>query len=243
MIVYPAIDIKDGVCVRLEQGDFNRITAYNTDPVQQALMYQKAGAEYIHIVDLDGAKNGAPQNIDVIKKVVQAISIPVQVGGGIRDEKTIATLLDMGVSRVILGTKATEDIVFLEKMIQNYPQKIVVSVDVKNGFVATDGWLVTSTISAIDFCKLLVIKGVTTIVYTDISKDGMMQGIETQFYQELKETLAIEVVASGGVSTIEDIKKLQVKGIDGAIIGKALYLKNIQLEEAIRVARGKRDVE
>ncbi|GBU10753.1 N-(5'-phospho-L-ribosyl-formimino)-5-amino-1-(5'-phosphoribosyl)-4-imidazolecarboxamide isomerase [Erysipelotrichaceae bacterium] len=240
MIIYPAIDLKDGVCVRLMQGDFEAMTVFHQNPVEQAVAYEKKGATYIHLVDLDGAKDGVAGNTAVIAEIIKHITIPIQVGGGIRDEKKIKELLDLGVARVILGTKAIENIAFVTEMVLAYPDKIIVSIDAKNGYVATKGWVEQTDVRAADLCKQLKQIGVQTIVYTDIGKDGMMSGIEDDFYAKLKQNLGIEIIASGGVTSLVDVRNLAQKGIDGAIIGKALYIEKINLEEAIIVAQEER---
>lgn len=237
MIIYPAIDIQDGQCVRLQQGDFEQVTVFDKTPLEQALSYQAQGAKYIHIVDLDGAKLGKPTNYDVIRTIATNCQIPIQVGGGIRDVNSIETLLSYGVQRVILGTKAVENLEFVAQMVQCFPQRVVVSIDAKNGYVATNGWLEQSTIKSWELCEKLKAVGVGTIIYTDIAKDGMMQGIDSDFYQQLKHTLELEIIASGGVTSLEDIAALAHKGLDGSIIGKALYIGALHLSDAVNLGR------
>ncbi|MGL5042477.1 MAG: 1-(5-phosphoribosyl)-5-[(5-phosphoribosylamino)methylideneamino]imidazole-4-carboxamide isomerase [Culicoidibacterales bacterium] len=233
MIIYPAIDLKDGACVRLKQGDFSQLTIFNSDPVQQAKSYQDQGAQYIHVVDLDGAKDGVGKNYDIIARIAKAVDIPVQVGGGIRTEQAIISLLDAGVERVIIGTKAIENLAFVRAIVSQYGDKIVVSIDAKDGFVATNGWVDTTDVEALSLCQELVEIGVKTIVYTDISRDGMMAGIDALFYKQLQEKLGIAVIASGGVTDLTDLLTLAKYKVSGAITGKALYSNNINLREAI----------
>lgn len=235
MIIFPAIDIKDGNCVRLKQGKFDELDVYFDNPVEVAQKWESKGAEFIHIVDLDGAKDGKSKNYDIIANIAKTVNIPIQVGGGIRSEEAVKNLLDAGVNRVILGTAAVNDEKFLREMAEKYGEKIVVSVDAKDGIVAVDGWINLSTITSEEFVKTLDEIGVKTIVYTDIAKDGMMQGPNFNIYKEVSEISDIDVIASGGVSSIDDVKKLKSMDMYGAIIGKALYIDKIKLEDALEV--------
>ncbi len=233
MIIFPAIDIRNEKCVRLTQGDYSKMTVYGIDPVEVALKWQSKGAEYLHIVDLDGAKDGKRVNGAVIEKIAKSVEVPIQVGGGIRDTKTVEELLSAGISRVIIGTRAIKDLKWLSELVRVYGEKICVSIDAKNGLVATDGWKQISEIKAVDFAVNLENIGVRTIVYTDIQKDGMLKGPNFKMYEQLMKKVNLDIIASGGVSTIEDIEILKSMGIYGAIIGKALYDEKIKLEEAI----------
>jgi phosphoribosylformimino-5-aminoimidazole carboxamide ribotide isomerase len=233
MIIFPAIDIRNEKCVRLTQGDYSKMTVYGVDPVEVALKWQSKGAEYLHIVDLDGAKDGKRVNGDVIEKIAKSTEIPIQVGGGIRDTKAVEELLSNGVSRVIIGTGAIKDLKWLSELVRVYGEKICVSIDAKNGFVATDGWEQISEINAVDFAVNLENIGVRTIVYTDIQKDGMLKGPNFKMYEELMKKVNLDIIASGGITTIEDVETLKRMGVYGAIIGKALYDEKIKLEEAI----------
>ncbi len=235
MIIFPAIDIKDGNCVRLKQGKFDELDVYFDNPVEVAQKWESKGAEFIHIVDLDGAKDGKSKNYDIIANIAKTVNIPIQVGGGIRSEEAVKNLLDAGVNRVILGTAAVNDEKFLREMAEKYGEKIVVSVDAKDGIVAVDGWINLSTIRSEEFVKTLDEIGVKTIVYTDIAKDGMMQGPNFDIYKEVSEISDIDVIASGGVSSIDDVKKLKSMDMYGTIIGKALYIDKIKLEDALEV--------
>lgn len=231
MLIYPAIDIKDGKCVRLTQGDFNEEKVYFHNPARVARMWKDKGAKILHIVDLDGALEGRSKNLDVIQEIVKSVNIPVQLGGGIRSLDTIRELLDMGVDRVILGTKALEDKEMVKKAVDLYGRRIVIGIDAKNGYVAVEGWTKTSEIKALDFALEMEKIGVKTIVYTDISKDGMLMGPNFQATGELNEKVDMDVIASGGVGSIDDVRTLSKMNLAGVIIGKALYEGKIDLEE------------
>jgi phosphoribosylformimino-5-aminoimidazole carboxamide ribotide isomerase len=231
MILFPAIDIRGGKCVRLTQGDYNKEKIYGDSPTAMAAQWQEKGAEYIHTVDLDGAKTGDSLNIDAIKEIAANTNIPVQVGGGIRSLDIIEDYLSAGVSRVIIGTAAINNKGFLKEAVEKYGSKIAVSIDARNGYVATDGWTETSSVKAIDLVKELEALGVETIVYTDILKDGMMQGPNFEELETINNATTMDVIASGGVSTKEDISKLASLHMYGAIIGKALYDGTLKFEE------------
>lgn len=234
MIIFPAIDILDGKCVRLIQGDYNQEKVYGDSPVAMAQQWEEKGAEFIHIVDLDGAKSGKSINQDIILAIAKTVNIPIQVGGGIRSLDTIKTYLDNGVNRVIVGTAAIQDKAFLQKAVVQYQERIVVSIDAKNGYVATDGWTDTSDVAALDLVKELEGLGVQTIVYTDIAKDGMLQGPNLQEQQAINEATTMDVIASGGVTTKEDVENLKQLELYGAIIGKALYDGKISFETLVQ---------
>lgn len=234
MVIYPAIDMKDNSCVRLTQGVYEKMTVYEKDPVKVAKRWETMGAEILHLVDLDGAKNGIRVNEPVVKEILKNINIPVQLGGGIRDTQGVKTLLDLGVSQVIIGTVALKNPAWIKEMIETYGKKIIVSIDAINGLIATDGWQEVSDIKALDYIKQLKSYGLNRIVYTDIEKDGMLIGPNFKIYEELAQKVDIEVIASGGVTTLEDIKKLKVMGLYGAIVGKALYDGKLDLEEVLK---------
>jgi len=233
MILFPAIDIRGGNCVRLIQGDYDQETIYGDSPTAMALEWEKKGAEYIHLIDLDGAKTGNSLNKQAIKAVAAAVSIPVQVGGGIRSLAIIKDYLENGVSRVIIGTAAIHDQAFLQEAVDKYGEKIAVSIDARNGYVATDGWTETSNVKAIDLLHTLAEIGVHTVVYTDIYKDGMLQGPNLSELERVDEATKMDVIASGGVTTKEDIRTLRERHMYGAIIGKALYDGNLIFEELV----------
>lgn len=236
MKIFPAIDLYDGKAVRLFKGDYNAMTVYSDNPVEIALDFQSQGAKCMHLVDLEGAKTGETPNLETVKKLVAATDMFVEVGGGIRSMEVVERYLSIGVNRVILGTAAVNDRAFLQKAIEKYGEKIAVGVDVKDGFVAIKGWTEQSSLETFSFCKELQEMGVKTIICTDISKDGAMQGANYGLYKRLQEELTVDVVASGGVSDLDGVKTLAQTGIYGAIIGKAYYTKAISLRDAIGVA-------
>ncbi|NBG87515.1 1-(5-phosphoribosyl)-5-[(5-phosphoribosylamino)methylideneamino]imidazole-4-carboxamide isomerase [Isachenkonia alkalipeptolytica] len=223
MILFPAIDILDGQCVRLRQGDYDLQSVYHKDPRIVAKQWQRAGAKALHIVDLNGAKEGSLKNLSVIEGIIKDTGLPLQFGGGVRNMKTLELLITLGVQRVILGTAALEDPEFLEEALQTFGDKIAVSIDTNKGFVALEGWLKISEVKGLDFARALEEKGLKTLVYTDILKDGMLQGPNFSMYRELAENTSLNIIASGGVSTPEDVKRLQDLGLYGAIVGRALY--------------------
>ncbi|OZU88992.1 1-(5-phosphoribosyl)-5-[(5-phosphoribosylamino)methylideneamino]imidazole-4-carboxamide isomerase [Virgibacillus indicus] len=223
MILFPAIDIKNGKCVRLTQGDYNKEKIYNDSPVEVAADWEKQQAAYLHIVDLDGAKTGVSINKASIEAISKQASIPIQLGGGIRSMSVIQEYITAGVDRVIIGTAAINDKAFLREAVDAYGSKVAVSIDARNGYVATNGWTSTSTVKAIDLVKELESLGVETIVYTDILKDGMLQGPNFKELQEINEATTMNVIASGGISSPADVEKLKSLDLYCAIIGKALY--------------------
>lgn len=230
MIIFPAIDILDGQCVRLIQGDYNQEKVYSNSPIDMAKKWEQKGAAYIHIVDLNGAKTGQSVNKAIIQEIAKTVAIPVQVGGGIRSIETIKDYLDAGVSRVIIGTAAINDQVFLQEATETFSEKIAVSIDARDGFVATDGWTDTSDVPALELVKKLEELGVKTIVYTDIAKDGMLQGPNLEEQKIIHESTTMDVIASGGVTTKDDVKNLEALQLYGTIIGKALYDGKLEFE-------------
>ncbi len=229
MVIYPAIDIKNGKSVMLTQGKFDEEKIYYEDPRQVAKMWQEKGAKFLHIVDLDGALEGKSKNLSIIKEIVKEVNIPIQLGGGIRSLQTIKTLIDIGVNRVIIGTKAIEDKEMLKEAVDMYGEKIVVGIDAKSGYVAMDAWTKTSTVDALEFAKEIESLGVKTIIYTDIAMDGMLKGPNFEATKKMNESVSIDLIASGGVSSEDDLKKLSEIGVAGAIVGKALYEGKIDL--------------
>ncbi|KAA0889146.1 1-(5-phosphoribosyl)-5-[(5-phosphoribosylamino)methylideneamino]imidazole-4-carboxamide isomerase [Oryzomonas rubra] len=241
MIVIPAIDLKEGSCVRLEQGLMDKDTVFNDDPAAQALEWQRQGAELLHIVDLDGAFAGEPKNRSAIEAIIKAIAIPAQLGGGIRDLATIEAYLALGLSRVIIGTAAQRNPDLVKEACRRFPGQIVVGIDAKNGMVAVQGWAEVTDISAADLARKFEGFGVAAIIYTDISRDGMLQGPNLEATRALAEAVAIPVIASGGVSRLEDIRNLMAiekSGVTGVITGKAVYTGAIKLAEAIAITKG-----
>lgn len=235
MIVIPAIDLKNGEAVRLYKGDYQQKTVYSTSPESLALEFQKMGAQYLHVVDLDGAKDGLTTNLQTIKTIRQTIKIPMEVGGGIRDAQTVALYLEeIGINRVILGTAAIENPQFLEAMLKQYgPERIVVGVDIQNEYVATSGWLIQTKVHYLEFLKTLEKMGVQYIICTDISKDGTLQGPTFSLYQKIKEETSLQCIVSGGVKDREDIIEASKQGYHGCIVGKAYYEGKIDLKEVI----------
>lgn len=242
MIIFPAIDLRGGKCVRLIQGDFDKETVYSDDPQATALRWQSCGAKFLHVVDLDGARAGSPQNLDAIKKILDAVAIPIEVGGGIRTLDDAEKLLSLGVRRVILGSVAVENPALVAEAVQRFGDKIVVGIDAKGGFVATHGWEKSSQVKVGDLAKKIVAAGVKTIIYTDISKDGMLSGVNAEIFAELAKISGAQIVASGGVRSIEDIRALKAvesDGVVGVIVGKAIYTGSLDLTAAQRdVASG-----
>lgn len=233
MIVLPAIDIYDSNVVRLYQGDYKKMTIYDCDPVGRAVGFQNAGATWLHAVDLEGARDGTTTNIEVVRKIVSETTLNVEIGGGIRSKHSIDAYMESGVCRIILGTAAVKDENLLKWAVDNYGESIAVGIDVMDGGVLTEGWREKSECGMEElFCKMKEI-GVSVIICTDISKDGTMNGINRAMYAELKEKYDMNIIASGGVSSIDDIVALSEIDIYGAIIGKALYTGNINLEEAV----------
>jgi phosphoribosylformimino-5-aminoimidazole carboxamide ribotide isomerase len=237
MILFPAIDIKDNKCVRLTQGKFDQINVYSGDPVEMAKKWQDMGAEYLHVVDLDGAKNEGFQNRKSIEKIVKSIKIPMQTGGGIRNEERIKNLLEIGVERVIVGTMAIEQQEILTELAKIYKEHLAVSIDALNGKVATRGWQNVGNVDSIEICKFLESIGIKTLVYTDISKDGMLLGPNFSVYEELSRKTGINIIASGGVTTLEDIRQLDNLNMYGAIIGKALYDNRLDFKQALNIIK------
>ena len=236
MQLYPAIDMKNGQCVRLRQGAFKDITIYSDAPEKVAAHWQEKGASFLHLVDLDGALAGYSVNEEVIRRIADTVSIPIEIGGGIRSKEAVERMLDLGVRRVIIGTKAAEHPEFLRDMVRTFGEEaIVAGVDAKDGMVAVEGWEKVSSLTASDLCLTIKEYGVRHIVYTDISRDGMLSGPNVEATRKLTEETGLDIIASGGVSCMEDLKCLHEAGIRGAIIGKALYENRIDLAEAVRL--------
>ena len=237
MNIFPAIDLYDGKAVRLFKGDYNQMTIYSNEPLNVARKFEEAGATHLHLVDLEGAKVGHPANLETIKNIIDNTDLFTEIGGGIRNIDIARAYIDIGVDRIILGTAAVENEDFLKEALSLFGDKVAVGVDLKDGFVAIKGWTEKSTISADDFMSKMESLGVRTVICTDISRDGAMQGSNNTLYKTLGEKYNIDLVASGGVSTIDDIKTLSDMNLYGAIIGKAYYIGAIDLKEAIEVAR------
>ena len=240
MIVIPAIDLKNGQCVRLEQGLMERDTVYSTDPAATARHWQEEGGELLHIVDLDGAFAGVPKNRAAIEAIVKAIAIPAQLGGGIRDLETIEAYLALGLSRVIIGTAAQRTPQLVTDACRRFPGKIVVGIDAKNGMVAVQGWAEVTNVTAVELAKKFAGDGVAAIIYTDIARDGMLQGPNLEATRALAEAVSIPVIASGGVSSLRDIENLltiERYGVTGVITGKAIYSGALELRQAVALTK------
>ena len=236
MIIFPAIDLYDGKAVRLYKGDYQNMTVYSENPLEVAKAFESCGATHIHMVDLEGAKDGTTPNLSIVREVAEKTSLFVEIGGGIRSMETVEAYLSAGVSRVILGTAALTNETFLKKAVQAYGEKIAVGADVRNGFIAIKGWLETSACTLEKFLAKMQEIGVKTVICTDISRDGAMRGTNLELYSKLSESFGMDIVASGGVSTISDVEALREMGLYGAIIGKAYYTGAIDLRRAIEVA-------
>lgn len=237
MKLFPAIDLYDGKAVRLLKGDYNQMTIYSENPIEIARDFEKKGAKYIHLVDLEGAKDGTTPNLHIVKQIANETSLFTEIGGGIRSMDTVKAYLENGVDRVILGTAAVNNPEFLKEAVDTYGERIAVGVDVKDGYVAIKGWVETSQYTCFEFCEKMLNLGVKTLICTDISKDGAMQGTNRELYKELSERFRIDITASGGVSSLEDVKALRALDLYGAIIGKAYYIGAIDLVAALEVAK------
>lgn len=237
MILFPAIDIKDNKCVRLTQGKFELMNVYSGDPVDMAKKWESLGAEYLHVVDLDGAKDEGFHNRKSIEKIANSIKIPMQTGGGIRNGERIKNLIEVGVERAIVGTMAIENQELLTHLASIYKEHLAVSIDAFKGKVATRGWQDVGNVDSIEICKFLESIGIRTLVYTDISKDGMLSGPNFEIYEELSRKTKLDIIASGGVTSIEDIKRLNSMNMYGAIIGKALYDNKLDFKEALNAIK------
>ena len=236
MIIFPAIDLRGGKCVRLIQGDFDKETIYSDDPAATALKWQAMGAKFLHVVDLDGARAGSPQNLDAIKSILDAVNISIEVGGGIRTLDDVEKLLTLGVRRVILGSVAVENISLVEAAVKRFGDRIVVGIDARGGFVAVHGWEKSSNVTVDKLAREIVAAGVQTIIYTDISRDGMLSGVNASTFAKLQKSSGASVVASGGVRSLEDIQALKAAGVAGVIVGKAIYTGSLDLAAAIAEA-------
>ena len=243
MILFPAIDLKDGLAVRLEQGDMARATVFNRDPAAQAHAFEAQGFEYLHIVDLDGAFAGKPRNADAIDRILETISIPVQLGGGIRNMATIEGWLEKGVNRVIIGTAAVRDPELVKAAAKKFPERVAVGLDARDGKVAVEGWAETSQLSALDIARRFEDAGVAAIIYTDIARDGLLKGLNLDATIALADAVSIPVIASGGLASIADVKAMlepRAKKLEGAIAGRALYDGRLDAADALRVIRAAR---
>ena len=240
MIIYPAIDIRGGRCVRLTEGRFDAETVFADDPAEMALKWAGLGAEFLHLVDLDGALAGEGRNVPVIERILQSVSIPVQLGGGIRNLETIEKLLELGVTRLILGSAAVKNPELVAEACKKYPGHIAVGIDAKNGDVAIEGWGQGSGVAATELAKKMASFGVETIIYTDISRDGMLSGVNVETTAALARACGVPIIASGGVASLDDIRRVKAvegDGVQGCIIGKAIYTGAVDLKEALALAK------
>ena len=240
MILFPAIDLKEGLAVRLEQGDMARATIFHPDPAAQARAFEQQGFEYLHAVDLDGAFAGKPMNAAAVDRILEMISIPVQLGGGVRDTATVESWLEKGIERVIIGTAAVRDPPFVKQVARDYPGRIAVGLDSRDGKVAVEGWAETSQLSVLDIARRFEDVGVSAIVYTDIARDGMLKGLNLDATIALADSISIPVIASGGLASIEDIKAMlspRAGKLAGAIAGRALYDGRLDAAEALKLIR------
>ncbi|SHH87784.1 1-(5-phosphoribosyl)-5-[(5-phosphoribosylamino)methylideneamino]imidazole-4-carboxamide isomerase [Clostridium grantii] len=237
MIILPAIDLKDGICVRLYQGNFDKTEVVAESAVEVATSFKEQGAEYLHMVDLDGALEGSLKNIDVVSQVIKEVDIPIELGGGIRDMGKIDLLIEKGISRVILGTAALKNPELVEEAVNKYGEKIAVGIDAKDGFVAIEGWMDVSKVDYIDFAKQMEKIGVKTIIFTDISKDGTLQGPNLEQLQALKQNVSCNIIASGGIRDIGHIKDVKDMDLYGVIAGKSIYSGTLDLEEAVELSK------
>lgn len=237
MQIWPAIDLRGGKCVRLRQGDYGRETVYGDDPAEMARLFVAQGAQYLHIVDLDGARDGGWTNRDAVTEILAAVQIPCELGGGVRDEVTIRMLLDLGLARLVVGTKALKEPEWFREMCHKFPSRLAVGIDANNGLVATDGWLETSSTRAVDLARQYDSDPVAAIIYTDIAKDGMLAGPNLEAMAEMQAAVDLPVIASGGVTTADDVRALLKTGVAGAIIGRALYEGQLTIEQALEAAK------
>jgi phosphoribosylformimino-5-aminoimidazole carboxamide ribotide isomerase len=239
MQIWPAIDLLGGKCVRLQQGDYTRETVFSDDPAATALDFQRQGARHLHLVDLDGARAGKPVNLAAIEAIVRAVDMECELGGGIRDEASIESLLKLGLSRLVLGTSALKRPEWFRDMCAKYPERLALGVDARDGLVATDGWLETSSVHAVDLVQQFEGDPLAAIIYTDIATDGMLQGPNVAAMREMQQAVSHPVIASGGVTTADDVAQLAAAGLAGAIVGRALYAGTLTLEDALSSARVK----
>ena len=236
MQVWPAIDLRGGKCVRLRQGDYQQETVFHDNPVEVARTFQAAGAKHLHLVDLDGAREGLPVNLPAVQDIAAEVGIEIELGGGVRDEQSISELLNFGLSRLVVGTSAIKDPEWFRETCRKFPGQLVLGIDARDGLVATDGWLETSDVSAITLAQQFLGEPLAAIVYTDIATDGMMSGPNVAAMQAMQQAVALPVIASGGVTTLDDVRALAQAGMAGCIIGRALYEGSFELNDAIAVA-------
>lgn len=237
MQIWPAIDLRGGKCVRLRQGDYQRETVYGDDPAAMARRWVSEGAKCLHLVDLDGARDGSGANLAAVEAILSAVDVPCELGGGVRDEAIISRLLQMGLEKLIVGTKALKEPEWFRAMCQKFPKRLALGIDARNGMVATDGWLETSSLPALELARQFATEPLAAIIYTDIARDGMLQGPNLPAMKEMRDAVDVPVIASGGVTSLEDVFQLARAGMHGAIIGRAIYEGTLQLSEALQAAQ------
>jgi len=237
MLLLPAIDIRNGKCVRLQQGDYGKETVYGDSPVEMAKHWEGQGAEFLHIVDLDGAKDGQATNFAIVSKIAESLNIPIEIGGGIRNEETIQRYLDAGINRLVIGTLALKEADWFREMCRKFPHRLVLGIDGRNGLVATEGWLETSQTLATDLAKKYVDLPLSALVYTDIAKDGMLEGPNVAEMEAMRRAVPFPLIVSGGIASLDDIRRLAQDGFHACIIGKALYENKFQLPEALAATK------
>jgi phosphoribosylformimino-5-aminoimidazole carboxamide ribotide isomerase len=237
MQIWPAIDLRGGRCVRLQQGDYDRETVFDDDPAAAAKKWVNQGAGYLHLVDLDGARDGQVANREAVREILNAIDVPCELGGGIRNDQTVRDWLEAGISRVVIGTRALKDVDWFRRMCNEFPQRIALGLDARSGRLATDGWLKTSELNAVEFATQVQQEPIAAIIYTDIAKDGMMMGPNLEAIAEMQEAVETPVIASGGVATVDDVRRLAEIGVTGCIVGRALYDNKLTIADAIEAAK------
>jgi phosphoribosylformimino-5-aminoimidazole carboxamide ribotide isomerase len=240
MQIWPAIDLRGGKCVRLEQGDYDRETVFGDDPVAMARHWVDEGAQFLHLVDLDGARDGRPTNLSSVEAIVAAVNVPCELGGGIRDEQTVGQLLGVGLSRLVIGTRALREPDWFRGLCRSFPGRLVLGIDARDGRVATDGWLQTSSVPAIDLARQFAAEPVAGIIYTDIAADGMLCGPNLAALEEMRNATGLPVIASGGIHAVDDIRRLASLRLAGSVIGRALYEGKFTVREALAAAEGER---
>ena len=237
MLILPAIDIRHGKCVRLQQGDYGKETVYGDSPVEMAHYWEEQGAEFLHIVDLDGAKDGLPTNFSIVAKIAESLKIPIEIGGGVRTQETIQRYLEAGVNRLVIGTLALKEADWFREMCRQFPDRLVLGIDGRNGRVATEGWLETSQTLATDLAKKYIDLPLSALVYTDIAKDGMLEGPNVAEMEAMRRAVPFPLIVSGGIASLDDVRRLARDGFHACIIGKALYENKFQLPEALAATK------
>ena len=237
MLILPAIDIRNGKCVRLQQGDYNQETVYADSPVEMAKHWEQQGAEFLHLVDLDGAKDGQPTNFAIVSQIAQSIRIPVELGGGVRNQEAIQRYLDADVNRLVIGTLALKEADWFREMCRKFPEKLVLGIDGRNGLVATEGWLETSQTLATDLAKQYADLPLAALVYTDIAKDGMLEGPNIAEMESMRRAVPVPLIVSGGIASLDDVRRLAACNFHACIIGKALYENKFRLSDALAAAK------